>query len=93
MSNDTNAANNGIPNTDADAKELFDDYTSTQSPPSGHYPLGTDGNNGSIFMPVTDNTDATDIQTGPISPKSNPPMPRPGSRLIDQSGNRNYGNF
>jgi hypothetical protein len=110
MTNDTNAANNSIPKTDADAKELFDDYTSTQSSPAGFHPDGIDNNNGSIFYPIlaydTDN-DAletlagdnegielrTNLNTGPKIPNQNPKMPRPGSRLIDQSTNRNLGNF
>ena len=110
MTDTTNAANNGIPKTDADAKQLFDDFTSTQSSPAGFHPSGIDNNNSSIFYPILSyDNDAesletlagydenaelgTTLTTGPKIPNGNPPMPRPGSRLIDQSTNRNLGNF
>lgn len=91
MANDTNAANNSIPIVDADPKQLFDDYTTTASNPKGFYPDGIDTNNGSIFMPITDNTDATDIETGPISPQSQLP-PRLGSRLFESQNSGNVTN-
>ena len=109
MTNDTNAANNSIPKTDADAKQLFDDYTSTQSSPAGFHPGGIDNNNGSIFQPILsydpdiedtevmpDDESAemyTTLDTGPKIPNGNPKMPTRGSRLIDQSNNRNLGTF
>jgi hypothetical protein len=82
MTNDTNAANNSIPMSDVDPKQLVDDYSSTKLPPKGFHAGGLDDNNGSIFMPVTDNTDATDIMTGSKIPASVLP-PRLGKRLSE----------
>lgn len=46
------------------------------------------------MMPDDENAEMpTTLNTGPKIPNGNPKMPRPGSRLIDQSTNRNLGNF
>ena len=64
MTNDTNAANNGIPKVDVDPKALFDDWTTTQSHGPGFHPDGIDNNNGSIFYPVLAyDVDAESLET------------------------------
>jgi hypothetical protein len=66
----TNAADNSIPITESDPKDLFDTYESTQSPPGGFHPYGMDMTNNDLFEPVSDNSDAGDITTGQIRPQS-----------------------
>lgn len=83
MTDPTDASTNSIPKNYVDAKQPFVPLGQARSPLPGFHPSGIDNNNGSIFMPVTDNTDATSIDSGSSTPNGNPNMPRPGSRLID----------
>jgi hypothetical protein len=76
-----NSCNNSIPQTEADPKDLFDDYSSTQSSPQGFYPYGMEAPNDvevEDFVP-----DSEDVSNLPAS-EFNPRMPARGSRLIDQ---------
>jgi hypothetical protein len=70
--------------SEGDPKDLFDDYQSTASPPTGWYPDGIDMNNHDLFMPVTDNTDATDVTTGPRQPASVLPRTPLGGEMMSR---------
>ena len=66
---------NGV---DVDPKEMFDDFTTTANAPAGRYPYGIDGTP-DIFYPITDNTDAITLNTGPrVAPSTLPRTPLSG---------------